>query len=339
MKTPQRHAPWSLCLMLCTLVLGCGDEVRDLTFGPGATVMASGINPDCEELTPMGEFSGELWLEIDGAEVMMLDALDHLPLGEGETATLALHERVTDVAVGAELCVTTRGMEEDDSWDDDELSDDSDCHVLEAATAALTFSLQPQTGSCALQLTVPATVGEAGDVVTEADATGGSDTGGPEPDAPEDGPPLTEEDYRSQGIDPSVASEVEGLVWDLAGAATLGLAVELAAELCALVDDNPVYTSYSVFSTVGKVPFAQLIRSAYGSSEVLVQLIEQSGYWAASGEAASPASLITQTWSSCQTNVAFVNAACFATGPQYDTGGSYKASDAPDFGGCDESKH
>ena len=38
------------------------------------------------------------------------------------------------------------------------------------------------------------------------------------------------------------------------------------------------------------------------------------------------------------TNIGFVNSVCFSTGPQYNMAGSYLASDAPNTGGCDESK-
>lgn len=111
-----------------------------------------------------------------------------------------------------------------------------------------------------------------------------------------------------------------------------------ASAFCQIVDQNPNYTSNTIFSTGGKAAFASSVRGAYGNSAVLRTFVDGSGYWNAAGETTAPNMIITQTGNSCQTNIGFVNAICFGTGPQYDTNGSYKASDAPNSGGCSESK-
>lgn len=136
----------------------------------------------------------------------------------------------------------------------------------------------------------------------------------------------------------NVELEVETIVDDLSQVPDVSAASVLAAELCQLIDENPNYTSNTIFSTVGKQPFANLIRNAYANSAILRDYVAASGYWAASGEPLTPEMVITQTENSCATNVGFINAICFATAPQYQAGGSYIASEAPNTGGCDEMK-
>ena len=123
-----------------------------------------------------------------------------------------------------------------------------------------------------------------------------------------------------------------------AALASLVDADSAAAAFCGAIDDNPNYTSNTVFSTGGKAAFAGLIRDAYGASTTLQQYVQMSGYWAQSGEPLSPDAVIIQTDNSCETNIGFINAVCFASGPQYTSGGSYIASEAVNTGGCDEAK-
>ncbi|MBL4685208.1 MAG: hypothetical protein JKY37_11505, partial [Nannocystaceae bacterium] len=104
------------------------------------------------------------------------------------------------------------------------------------------------------------------------------------------------------------------------------------------IDDNPTYTSNTVFSALGKSKFADLIRTAYNGSSALRDLVNESGYWAESGETVPTDDVITQTGNSCETNIGFINAVCFEMGPQFTSDGSYKASDAVNNGGCDEAK-
>ena len=136
----------------------------------------------------------------------------------------------------------------------------------------------------------------------------------------------------------SSGTSLEDLLDALADLASLVDADSVAATFCAGVDENPNYTSNTVFSTGGKAAFAGLIRDAYGASTTLQQYVQISGYRAASGEPLTPDEVITQTDNSCETNIGFINAVCFATGPQYTSGGSYIASEAENTGGCDEAK-
>jgi hypothetical protein len=136
----------------------------------------------------------------------------------------------------------------------------------------------------------------------------------------------------------SSSNSVEDALNALAALASLVDADSVAATFCGAIDDNPNYTSNSVFSTGGKSTFAGLIRDAYGASTTLQAYVQMSGYWAAAGEPLTPDAVITQTDNSCETNIGFINAVCFATGPQYTSGGSYIASEAVNTGGCDEAK-
>lgn len=167
---PRPNPPRLITLLLTALIASaCGggsNETRDLTFGPGATASASGILDGCESVTPNGEFSGQLWLEIDGAETP-LENLDHLPLGNNETATLAFEEKVEGVEVGTEICIRTVNMEEDDTFSDDEMSNDTNCQKLKSTTRTLTFALRVQKGGCALDFWIPMTV--AGDTAASSD--------------------------------------------------------------------------------------------------------------------------------------------------------------------------
>ena len=124
----------------------------------------------------------------------------------------------------------------------------------------------------------------------------------------------------------------------LKDAATAEAAAAAAGLFCQAIDSNPNYTSNTIFSALGKKGFATAIRSAYDASATLRTLVQSSGYWAASGETTSPDTVITQTGNSCETNIGFINAVCFPTGPQYTSGGSYQASGAVNSGGCNEAK-
>lgn len=136
---------------------------------------------------------------------------------------------------------------------------------------------------------------------------------------------------------------VEQTLWDLLEQLRQAIAEvvvdALADEFCETIDNNPNYTSNAIFGAIGKVPFADLARDAYGGSAVLRDRIHTSGYWAAAGQGGDPGEIIGQTSNSCQTNVAFINATCFDFGVQYSTAGSYRATAAPSTGGCDETKH
>lgn len=136
----------------------------------------------------------------------------------------------------------------------------------------------------------------------------------------------------------NVEDDVESLIDQLKEGITDAIVDAVAAELCEVIDDNPNYTSNTVFGTGGKAFFADLARAAYNNSAILRDYVQASGYWAASAETMDPDTIITQTENSCMTNIGFVNSVCYATGPQYLTNGSYRASDAPNSGGCDEEK-
>lgn len=157
----------------------------------------------------------------------------------------------------------------------------------------------------------------------------GAGTDGPRTDGPRtDG----------AGTDGSVRDAVEAVLRALGDLVNLPSAQAVANQFCLLIDQNPTNTSLSIFSTLGKKPFASLVRSAYSKSTTLRSFVNASQYWASSGETVAPDAVITQTGNSCETNLGFINAVCFSTGPQYTSGGSYKASDAVNSGGCAEAK-
>ena len=139
------------------------------------------------------------------------------------------------------------------------------------------------------------------------------------------------------------------LVFGIAGILAQALECELAnvgedftvafvERTCVYIDENPSYASNTIFSKVGKAEFAGGIRASYEDSSVLRELVQGSGYWAASNETVPADTVITQTSNSCETNIGFINAVCFDVGPQFTSGDNYNASGAVNSGGCDETK-
>ena len=184
--------------------------------------------------------------------------------------------------------------------------------------------------TCACVVAFALVVSACSDKLPPVDASTGSDsTSSDTTTAKEGGGADTQID---------IATQVQNLLDQLGALAALAGAQGLADQLCSLIDNNPNYTSNTIFSTVGKKPFAEAIRAAYNKSSFLRDFVKASGYWAAASETVDPDTVITQTGNSCETNVGFINAVCFASGVQYTANGSYKASEAPNSGGCSEAR-
>ncbi len=148
-------------------VVGCGDppEPRILTFGPTAIVSARGIQPDCEEVTSGGEFSTSITVSsrprlVDeaGAPVVLL-RLNNQPLDEGVPVFLEVQGRLS-LAVGNVVCLESEGTEEDDTFNDDELTEARACRTVEQDTRELLFELRMSRGACVLSVDIPAQVSD-----------------------------------------------------------------------------------------------------------------------------------------------------------------------------------
>ncbi len=149
------------------LFAGCGDpsQPRLLTFGPDATISVRGIQPDCEEITSGAEFS--TWIGVSssptlvdegGAPVALLQ-LNNQPLDEGTPVFREVEGRLS-LVVGDVVCLQSEGTEEDDTFNDDRLTEARACRTVEQDTRELLFELRMSRGSCVLSIDIPAQISD-----------------------------------------------------------------------------------------------------------------------------------------------------------------------------------
>lgn len=165
---------WTAALLA---VAGCGDppQPRVLTFGPSATLSVRGIQPDCEEITSGAEFSSSIGVSsrptlVDegGAPVALLQ-LNNQRLDEGIPVARDVEGRLS-LVVGDVVCLQSEGTEEDDTFNDDRLTEARVCRTVEQDTRELLFELRMSRGACVLSIDIPAQIsgdlalGDAGSI-------------------------------------------------------------------------------------------------------------------------------------------------------------------------------
>ncbi len=109
-------------------------------------------------MTPNAEFSSSFLIEVDGVEESSpLLEIRNEPFEEGNAREFDASLTV-DTVVGVDLCVFSRGTEEDDDLLDDDLTEDADCRTVDEESASFDFALEMSTGGCVLSASFAATV-------------------------------------------------------------------------------------------------------------------------------------------------------------------------------------
>ncbi len=122
-------------------------------------VGALNINPNCEKTSLNGEFSTTLSVTINGGSKRTLAKVTKVSLKNKET--VPIKSSVTLQANnGQEICVLSSGTIEHDTINDDDLSEDKRCVVLNESMASHKFALSMRKGSCQLVVLATASIGK-----------------------------------------------------------------------------------------------------------------------------------------------------------------------------------
>ena len=148
------HLAILVVAMSCALACGGGDPLV-LEFGP-ITATAEGITPGCEQQTPRAEFSSIWSVSADG-EDRELGRLTSVSFSEQESKTVTSSVTI-GASTGCEVCVSSKGTQEIDELFDDTLSEDEDCHTVQADTGQHEFELKMELEACVLRVKFPMVV-------------------------------------------------------------------------------------------------------------------------------------------------------------------------------------